>query len=90
MNKAKAIAAVLMLCASSAVSYLAGYNQGCTKHYEVACRMSDLIRHYQDDLRDTVELGLEDYGDFDELCYIYLWDDGIGEPVNLDDYVWCY
>ena len=60
-----------------------------SKYYEDACHMSDLIRCYNDHLReDSI---IEDYGCFEELEDLFLHDDCVArKPVNLSDYVWCY
>lgn len=58
------------------------------KYYEDACRMSDLIRCYEDYLRE--DSLIEDYGCFEELESTFLFDDAIGSPVNLKEYIWCY
>ena len=84
MAKIKILAAVVLLCVVSAVSY----SIGCNKHYEAACHMSDLIRCYEDHL--TEDSLIEDYGCFEELEGIFLHDDGIGNPVDLSKYSWCY
>lgn len=86
MKKLLTIAAVLVLCASSAVS---GYLCGYMKSYEVACRLSDLVRCYEDHL-DSEDSPMEDYGCFEELEGIYLYDDVIGKPIRLENYVWAY
>jgi hypothetical protein len=88
MKKMKYLAAVLVLCASSTVSYYMGFKAQSDKHYEAACHMSDLIRCYEDHL--TKDSLIEDYGCFEELEGIFLHDDAIGNPVNLGDYSWCY
>lgn len=84
MAKIKILAAVVLLCVVSAVSY----SIGCNKHYEAACHMSDLIRCYQDHLNE--DSLIEDYGCFEELEGTFLHDDGIGNPVDLSKYSWCY
>lgn len=84
MSKIKILAAVVLLCVVSAVSY----SIGCNKHYEAACHMSDLIRCYQDHLNE--DSLIEDYGCFEELEGTFLHDDGIGNPVDLSKYSWCY
>jgi hypothetical protein len=84
MAKIKILAAVVLLCVVSAVSY----SIGCNKHYEDACHMSDLIRCYQDHLNE--DSLIEDYGCFEELEAAFLHDDGIGNPVDLSKYSWCY
>lgn len=84
MAKIKILAAVVLLCVVSAVSY----SIGCNKHYEAACHISDLIRCYEDHL--TEDSLIEDYGCFEELEETFLHDDGIGNPVDLSKYSWCY
>ena len=84
------IAAVVLLCAVSAVSYHVGkaqYEKKYEKCYEDACHMSDLIRCYKDHLQDDE---IEDWGCFDELEGNFLYDDALGNPVNLNEYIWCY
>lgn len=84
------IAAVVLLCVMSAVSYHVGEKQYEKKYercYEDACHMSDLIRCYEDHLQDDE---IEDYGCFEELEAIFLSDDGIGGPVDLKNYSWSY
>ena len=83
--KAKLLsAAVLLLLATNAVSYLRA-----ERYYNVASRMSDLIRCYSDHI-DGEDSIIEDYGCFDELCGIFLWDDAVGDPITLSDYVHGY
>ena len=84
MKYFKILAAVLILCVSSAVSYHIGYN----KSYDVACRMGDLIRCYEDHLNE--DSLIEDYGCFEELEGTFLYDDAVGPVVDLNDYVYCY
>lgn len=89
MKKIKLLAAALVLCASSAVSYYVGYNAQNNKHCKAACHMSDLIRCYEDHLKNGE---IEDYGCFEELEGNFLYDDALddGMPLNLKEYVWCY
>lgn len=78
------IIAVALLCAAS---YFAGsYNK--TRYYNDACRMADLIRCYNDHLHE--DSLIQDWGCFDELQGLFLYEDGIGEPVNLENYAYCY
>lgn len=60
-----------------------------SKYYEDACHMSDLIRCYEDHLKeDSI---IEDYGCFTDLEDLFLHDDCVAKtPVNLADYAWCY
>lgn len=79
------LAAILLLLATNVVSFMRA-----TKYYNVACRMSDLIRCYDDHLNNDSIIDIEDYGCFEELEGIFLWDDAVGEPIDLEDYVYCY
>ena len=88
MAKIKILAAVVLLCVVSAVSFYAGRSQ-YNQCYEDACHMSDLIRCYQDHLNDDDSV-IEDYGCFEELEGNFLYDDALGNPVNLNEYSWCY
>ena len=93
MKYYKCIAAVALLLATSAVSYQMGaasQKQENEKIYEDACHMSDLIRAYQDHL-DEEDSDIQDWGCFEELCGIYLWDTTVADiPVRLEDYSWSY
>lgn len=84
MKTIKSILIVVIAVIACAISY----QVGCNEHYEAACHMSDLIRCYEDHL--TEDSLIEDYGCFEELEGIFLHDDAIGNPVNLDKYSWCY
>jgi hypothetical protein len=88
MKTIKRIAAISLLLVGCMVSYYMGYSAKSGKHYEAACHMSDLIRCYQDHLNE--DSLIEDYGCFEELEGTFLHDDAIGNPVNLEDYIWCY
>lgn len=92
MKFLKIWAAVALLLAGCAVSFCVGrnyeYKHFGEKTYNDACRMADLIRCYEDHLyEDSL---IEDYGCFEELEDIFLHDDGIGEPINLKDYIYSY
>lgn len=77
--------AVAVLCVAS---YFAGsYNKNT--YYNDACRMADLIRAYEDAISEE-DSNIEDYGCFEELEGICLWDDALGEPVNIENYAYCY
>lgn len=93
MKVIKLLAAVALLCVVSAVSFCVGrnyeYKYFGEKTYNDACRMSDLIRCYQDHLNEK-DSDIQDYGCFKELEGVFLWDDGIGEPIDLKDYAYCY
>ena len=84
MKFLKIWAAVALLLVACAVSY----QLGTQKHYESACRMADLIRCYSDHLHE--DSLIEDYGCFDELLDVFLYDDGIGDSIKLEEYSWCY
>lgn len=94
MKYLKIWAAAALLCAVSAVSFTLGRDYECKyfgqKIYNDASRMSDLIRCYEDHLKDTSDVKLQDWGCFEELEGIYLYDDALGEPVHLEDYIYCY
>lgn len=60
----------------------------CNKVYNVACRMSDLIRCYEDHLHE--DSLIEDYNCFEDLEDIFLYDDAVGPIIDLDNYVYCY
>ena len=93
MKTLKIIITALVVVGTFAIGFCVGRSYECkyygeTRSYEVACRMSDLIRCYEDHLyNDSL---IEDYGCFEELEGLFLHDDAIGEPINLKDYSWCY
>ena len=91
MKAIKLLVAVALLCAVSAVSFCAGrnyeYKHFGEKTYNDACRMSDLIRCYEDHLRED---SIQDWGCFREIEETFFWDDGVGEPIDLKDYAYCY
>ena len=88
MKYFKILAAVALLFAASAVSYSVGKGE-FNDVYQDACRMSDLIRCYEEHLYEE-DSNIEDLECFEELESIFLWDDALGEPVNLKDYVYSY
>ena len=94
MKYLKYWAAAALLCAVSAASFCLGrgyeYKYFGEKTYNDACRMSDLIRCYEDHLKDTSDVKIQDWGCFEELEGTFLWDDAVGEPINLRDYAYCY
>lgn len=91
MKYLKYWAAAALLCAVSAVSFCLGrgyeYKYFGEKTYNDACRMGDLIRSYEDHLRED---SIKDYGCFEGLKNVFLYDDGVGEPIDLKDYAYCY
>ena len=80
-----------LLLAGCAVSFCVGHSYGSSqkeKYYNDASRMSDLIRCYQDHLSE--DSLIQDWGCFEELESLFLYDDAVGEPIKLSDYVYCY
>lgn len=92
MKYLKIWAAVAILCGISAVSFTAGrsyeYKYFGEKTYNDASRMSDLIRCYEDHLSE--DSLIQDWGCFEELEGLFLYDDVIGEPTDLKEYSYCY
>lgn len=86
-NKNK-LAAVALLLVACAVSFTVGYNLNTSRHYEAACRMADVIHCYEDNLREDTTM--QDWGCFDELQSVFLYDDAIGEPIDMSEYSWIY
>lgn len=83
MKAIRVIAAVILLCVVSAVSYYVGKSQN-NECYEDACRMSALIKCYEGHLDE--DSTIEDYGCFEELEGVFLYDNSLGKPVNLGKY----
>lgn len=92
MRFLKIWAAVALLFAGCAVSFCIGrnyeYKYFGEKTYNDACRMADLIRCYEDHLSE--DSLIQDWGCFEELECLFLYDDAVGEPIKLSDYVYCY
>jgi hypothetical protein len=65
MKKVKVIAAVVLLLATNAVSYLAGYHNNDSKNYEVACLQADFIHRLMDWDEECWNVGAE----VEELWY---------------------
>lgn len=87
----KKLFVIAVLCGSCVVSGWVGYQvaaQQSEKVYNEACRMSDLIRCYNDHLSE--DSLIEDYGCFDELQGIFLYDDAMGDKIDLSDYTMTY
>ena len=86
--KYKNIMGILIVVAIGILSFFLG-RLSRQEDYEAACHMSDLIRCYQDHLdNDSI---YEDWGCFEELQGIFLYDDCVANPpVRLEDYSWCY
>lgn len=83
----KYLATVSLLLAGCMVSYHLG-RQSRQQDYEAACRMSDLVRYYQDYLEE--DSLIRDLRRFKELEKLYLWDNAVGDSIHLDKYVYCY
>lgn len=87
MKTIKIIAAVALLCAVSAVSFVAGRNSNvdvASKDYQAACMLSDIC-HF----------ALDNCDEFDEIYYDYI--DNIDcDPKatitrkEIQNYSWCY
>lgn len=92
MKYLKIWAAAAILCGISAVSFTAGrnyeYKYFGEKVYNDASRMSDLIRCYEDHLSE--DSLIQDWGCFEELEGLFLYDDAVGEPIDLKEYTYCY
>jgi len=93
MKTIKCLAAVALLLAGCAVSFCVGrnyeYKHFGEKYYNDASHMSGLIRCYEDHLYEE-DSDIQDYGCFEELEGIFLYDDALGDPVVLSDYAYCY
>lgn len=106
MRKLNYLAAITLLYAVSMVSCTVGrQHKACCcnynnlfeeyqklkkeyqKTYNDACRMADVIRCYNDHLEVD---SIEDYGCFEEIKSVYLYDDALGDTIKLEDYVYGY
>jgi len=56
MFSLKNVAAAVLLCVVSAVSYYVGYHNSDTKNYEAACLQADFIRFIIDDFNGETEM----------------------------------
>ena len=98
MRTIKIIAAVVLLCVVSAVSYYVGYHNSDTKNYEAACLQADFIRYLIDSFGGETEMfniGAEienSYEEFfQELDNHNIWKtEHIKSIKDFDDYYWCY
>ena len=97
MKTIKIIAAVVLLCVVSAVSYYAGYHNNDTKNYEAACLQADFIRYAIDHFNGETEcwnIGaeIEDAYEewFQELPNGNFKTKYITDPRQFEDYYWCY
>lgn len=95
--KTKIIAAVMLLCVVSAVSYWCGYTNNDTKNYEAACLQADFIRWIIDDFDGQTEcanIGAEIeesyYEWFQELPSGNFKTKYIKDARQFEDYYWCY
>lgn len=97
MKTVKIVAAVLLLCVVSVVSYWCGYTNNDTKNYEAACLQADFIRWTIDQWDgDTAcwNIGAEikeDYYEwFQELPNGNFKTKYITDLRQFEDYYWCY
>ena len=101
MKKKYLLAAVLLLLATNAVSYLAGSHQRdlqSKKDYEAACLQADFIRYIIDDFDGETEManiGMEienSYEEFfQELDNHNIWKtEHIKSIRDFKEYYWCY
>ena len=98
MVKIKIIAAVVLLCVVSAVSYYVGYHNSDTKNYEAACLQADFIRFIIDDFDGETEManiGAEIENSYEEffqdLDNQNIWKTSkIKSIKDFESYSWCY
>lgn len=98
MVKIKIIAAVVLLCVVSAVSYYVGYHNNDTKNYEAACLQADFIRFIIDDFDGETEManiGAEIENSYEEffqdLDNSNIWKTSkITSIKDFESYYWCY
>lgn len=98
MSSLKWIAAVVLLCVVSAVSYYVGYHNSDTKNYEAACLQADFIRFIIDDFDGETEManiGAEIENSYEEffqdLDNQNIWKTSkITSIKDFEEYYWCY
>ena len=98
MSKIKILAAVILLCVVSAVSYSIGYHNSDTKNYEAACLQADFIRFIIDDFDGETEManiGAEIENSYEEffqdLDNQNIWKTSkIHSIRDFEEYYWCY
>jgi hypothetical protein len=98
MTKIKILAAVVLLCVVSAVSYYVGYHNSDTKNYEAACLQADFIRFIIDDFNGETEManiGAEIENSYEEffqdLDNQNIWKTSkITSIKDFEEYYWCY
>ena len=98
MAKIKILAAVVLLCVVSAVSYCIGYHNNDTKNYEAACLQADFIRFIIDDFNGETEManiGAEIENSYEEffqdLDNSNIWKTSkITSIKDFEEYYWCY
>jgi len=91
-------AAVVLLLATNAVSYWAGYKSQQGKDYEAACLQADFIRYIIDEFDGETEManiGMEIENSYEEffqdLDNHTIWKTNhIKSMKDFDDYYWCY
>ena len=97
MKTIKIIAAVMLLCVVSTVSYWCGYTNKDTKNYEAACLQADFIRWIIDDFKGQTECA-DIGGEIEESYYEWFQElpNGnfktkyITDARQFEDYYWCY
>lgn len=98
MRIIKVIAAVVLLCVVSAVSYYVGYHNSDTKNYEAACLQADFIRFIIDEFDGETEManiGAEIENSYEEffqdLDNSNIWKTSkITSIKDFEEYYWCY
>lgn len=98
MRIIKVIAAVVLLCVVSAVSYYAGYHNSDTKNYEAACLQADFIRFIINEFDGETEManiGAEIENSYEEffqdLDNSNIWKTSkITSIKDFEEYYWCY
>lgn len=98
MAKIKILAAVVLLCVVSTVSYYVGYHNSDTKNYEAACLQADFIRFIIDDFNGETEManiGAEIENSYEEffqdLDNQNIWKTSkITSIKDFEEYYWCY
>ena len=98
MAKIKIIAAVVLLCVVSAVSYYVGYHNNDTKNYEAACLQADFIRFIIDDFDGETEManiGAEIENSYEEffqdLDNSNIWKTTKVKSIrDFEEYYWYY
>ena len=98
MKTLNVLAAVVLLCVVSAVSYCIGYHNSDTKNYEAACLQADFIRFIIDDFDGETEManiGAEIENSYEEffqdLDNQNIWKTSkIHSIRDFEEYYWWY